>query len=126
VNSWSFSVKGTPQPKGSARAFVRDGRAIVTSEADFQRTVIEYAKLRGWLVHHTRTVMERSGKWATPIQGDPGFPDLVLARQDQVIFIELKSERGKATEGQIAWADAIGGVLLFRPSDWPAIEAVLL
>jgi len=31
VNSWLFSVKGTPQPKGSARAFVRNGRAIVTS-----------------------------------------------------------------------------------------------
>ena len=32
MNAWSFSVKGTPQPKGSARAFVRNGRAIVTSD----------------------------------------------------------------------------------------------
>ena len=32
MSSWSFSVKGAPQPKGSARAFVRNGRAIVTSD----------------------------------------------------------------------------------------------
>ena len=32
VSSWSFTVKGEPQPKGSARAFVRNGRAIVTSD----------------------------------------------------------------------------------------------
>ena len=32
MSSWSFSVKGEPQPKGSARAFVRNGRAIVTSD----------------------------------------------------------------------------------------------
>lgn len=31
LQSWSFTVKGTPQPKGSSRAFVRNGRAIVTS-----------------------------------------------------------------------------------------------
>ena len=32
MSSWSFTVKGEPQPKGSARAFVRNGRAIVTSD----------------------------------------------------------------------------------------------
>ena len=32
MSAWSFTVKGTPQPKGSARAFVRNGRAIVISD----------------------------------------------------------------------------------------------
>ena len=41
--SWAFEVKGEPQPKGSARAFVRDGRAIVTSDnpavASWEKTI---------------------------------------------------------------------------------------
>ena len=32
MSFWAFEVRGTPQPKGSARAFVRKGRAIVTSD----------------------------------------------------------------------------------------------
>ena len=31
MSAWSFAVKGIPEPKGSSRAFVRNGRAIVTS-----------------------------------------------------------------------------------------------
>ena len=43
MNAWSFAVKGTPQPKGSARAFVRNGRAIVTADnpavASWEQTI---------------------------------------------------------------------------------------
>ena len=99
-------------------------------EKDFQRTVIEMAKVLGWRVHAERPAIRQSGKWSTPIQGDAGFPDLVLAHpQKGVIFAELKSERGKATDAQMEWMDALYAagqrVHLWKPRDMDAIEQTL-
>ena len=95
------------------------------TEAMFQVQVIEYAKLRGWRVAHFRPAMNRRGVWATPIQGDPGFPDLVMARDGAVIVAELKSEKGKETAMQASWRQALVGSYLWRPSDWDEIEDLL-
>lgn len=93
------------------------------TEADFQTLVVDYARLQGWLVHHTRPA--RTGKgWRTPIQGDVGFPDLVLARAGRVVFAELKSEKGRLSAGQSAWLKAVDG-LVWRPSDWQTIKEIL-
>ena len=125
--------------------------AAVTEDA-FLLQVIELARLRHWLVHHCRPARTRKG-WATPIQGDPGFPDLVLVsdpdkRSDcRLIFAELKSQKGKTTHSQNQWARALRGtqteywgeqrpweesplpmtpeVYLWRPSDWATVEEVL-
>lgn len=106
------------------------GHRLRMSEADFQASVVRMARDWGWLVHHTRTVQERSGRWATPIQGDRGFPDLVLAHpRSGVIFAELKSEAGRMAPDQLVWADALNlglmhrdaETVLWRPSDTPAI-----
>ena len=101
------------------------------TEAMFQVQVIEYAKLRGWRVAHFRPAMNRRGVWATQMQGDPGFPDLVLAREGQVVFAELKSKRGKVTPDQQAWRWALGAgrpgcsAHIWRPNDCSQIERVL-
>jgi hypothetical protein len=49
------------------------------NERDWQSRVVGYARLRGWLVNHARPATTAGG-WRTPVQGDPGFPDLALAR----------------------------------------------
>ena len=72
------------------------------------------------------------------MQGDPGFPDLVLARTGRVIFAELKAEAGKTTPAQEEWIAELGGrtatmrtlpasheVYEWRPSDLDAIAEVL-
>jgi len=65
------------------------------SESDFQKIVINLAKMHGWLVHHPLPSMNRRGVWATHELGDHGFPDLVLAHPaGRVIFAELKSDKG--------------------------------
>lgn len=93
------------------------------SEAELQSMVIQTAELYGWRVHHGRPAMNRSGKWSTPIQGHPGFPDLVLARDGVVLFAELKSRRGRTTPDQDLWLDQLGDhAVLWRPADWPAIQ----
>lgn len=97
------------------------------TETEFQNQVIEYAQMFGWRVAHFRPARTNKG-WRTPIQGDPGFPDLVLARDGHIILWELKSEKGKLTDDQRAWLGALGGtcdrvhVGTRRPSEWDAIE----
>lgn len=67
------------------------------------------AKLHGWLVMHTRAVEIRPGVWKTPIQGHPGFPDLVLCHKTNrgLIFAELKSDMGRLSDSQELWLQAI-------------------
>jgi hypothetical protein len=65
------------------------------------------------------------------VEGDAGFPDLVLARDGRVIFAELKTERGKPSPAQDRWMLEIRGrydtslCYLWRPSDRPEIQRVL-
>ena len=95
------------------------------SEAEFQRAVIDLAERRGWLVAHFRPARTAQG-WRTPVEGDAGFPDLVLARAGVVWLVELKSERGPWTEAQQAWARELGASWkLYRPRHWPEIERLL-
>ena len=93
------------------------------SEAEFQQAIIEYAQARGWLVHAERTARSDKG-WRTPVQGDPGFPDLVLARREKVVIAELKTQKGVLKPNQRRWVWATD-CYVWRPSDWPQIEEVL-
>ncbi len=87
-------------------------------EGELQTAVIDYAHLRGWLAMHTRPAWTK-GHMATPIQGDPGFPDVVFARRGMVLFVEFKSEKGSLTRDQEKWQLALpNSWYLWRPSDW--------
>jgi len=104
-------------------------RASVETEAGFQRAVIEAARALGWRVHHTRPARLANGQWRTPLQGDPGFPDLMLSRGPDLIAAELKSEHGRLSVPQRQWLVALRQagveVYVWRPSDWEAIIARL-
>ena len=96
------------------------------TEREFQRAVVELARLTGWRVHHTRPALTRRGRWLTPIQGDAGFPDLVLCRPPRLILAELKRVGGKPTAEQQAWLEALqacAGVecYLWTPADWETV-----
>lgn len=45
------------------------------SEADFQQCILDLAKLKGWMCHHSRPSRTSSGSWATALTGHPGLPD---------------------------------------------------
>ena len=100
------------------------------TERELQRAVVELARLMGWRVHHTRPALTQRGRWLTPIQGDAGFPDLVLCRPPRLILAELKRVGGKLTAEQQAWLEALqacAGVecYLWTPNDWDAIVRML-
>ena len=96
------------------------------TEEEFTDTVIQLAKLRGWMVVHHRPAHTERG-WRTLVQGDPGLPDLILARDGIIWFIELKSARGQLSPVQKRWREHMGErFLLWRPADLPLIREFLI
>lgn len=80
---------------------------------------MDTAKLLSWHATHFRPARVRDDRWATPIQGEPGFPDLVLARHGVVLLVELKRHGGRLSEAQKVWARAIGSSYrLWTPTQW--------
>lgn len=75
------------------------------NEAEFQRQVTKIAESFGWLVCHVGRA--RVGKrWVTPTSV-AGFPDLVLVRPPQCVFLELKRKGGRSTDEQRRWIGAL-------------------
>jgi len=104
------------------------GGKIPESESGFQKAVIDLAHLRGWICHHARPAQTNKG-WRTPIQGDAGFPDLVMARGSRVVVAELKSDTGRVSPHQAEWlarlSHALTDVHVWSPKDFEAIKEVL-
>ena len=79
------------------------------------------ARLLGWRTYHT----------FLSFRSAPGFPDIIAVRGERLLAIELKSERGKLSEAQVAWINdlAAAGVTchIWRPQEWHdgTIERVL-
>jgi len=90
------------------------------TEAELQEAVVEAATRFGWLCYHDYDSR----------RNQPGFPDLVLVRPPNVMFIECKTARGRVRPGQQVWLDALkdcdtvmSGVV--RPGDLDRIIATL-
>lgn len=99
------------------------------TEQGFLDQVLALARATGWLAHHCRPALSRGGRWATPIQGDAGFPDLVLVKGGRVLFWELKMGENTLEVAQEAWRDALyvadAGYQTLTLADWDYIERTL-
>ena len=91
------------------------------TEKLFQAQVIQIARMNGWKVFHPASMRGHDGSYRTPLTGDKGFPDLVLAHMTRgVIFVELKSETGRLSPEQKQWATALqkwAAYYVWRPAD---------
>ena len=86
------------------------------SEKTLMESVIEIAEDSGWSVYHTHDSR----------RSQAGFPDLTLVRSGEIIFAELKSQKGRIKKEQQEWLDRLRenrhvDVYLWRPSDLPGI-----
>lgn len=110
-------------------------RGVVVKEAELQKLVLRQARIDGWSAAHFGS----SVKWirrgdaykVIPDKDAVGFPDLVLVRYGQLIFAELKSERGRIRDEQALWLADLREVekktagrwccvqvFVWRPEDW--------
>lgn len=91
-----------------------DSRTVLAkamTEDELLTAIIQAAKRHGWMVAHFRPARTEHG-WRTPMQGDPGFPDVVLSRNGRTLVLELKRLGKYATPEQEAWIEAINGPTL--------------
>lgn len=99
------------------------------SEAALQAQIIELARLLNFRVAHFRAARTEKG-WRTPVAADgAGFPDLTLCKPGRLIFVEVKSHRGRLSAAQREWIEALRAagqeVYVWRPDDFDEIERVL-
>lgn len=95
------------------------------SEKQFEQAVVDYSKLMDWLSYHA---LNSRGSEA-------GFPDRVFVRDGRLLFVEFKTEGGRASSAQHRWLEALGRVVagregpvevhLWRPRHWDRIVEVL-
>jgi hypothetical protein len=106
-------------------------RQFHADEASFMACVLEVARLAGWRSLHIRPARRADGSWRTPIGGDgKGWPDLTLVRPPRLLFVELKSERGKLRAEQRDWLDTLrllpqAEVHVWTPAEWEELVRVL-
>lgn len=94
-------------------------RIVDMTEKDWQRQLVELARLLGWeRIYHTHTSKHSQA----------GFPDLVLVR-DRVIYLELKTETGNLTRAQLEWLTALfkagAETYVARPADFELVAKIL-
>jgi len=88
-------------------------------EQTFQREVQEFARANEWIDWHQ---LKSKGTRA-------GFPDLVLLREPDCLWIELKAPNGKVTTAQKEMHDMLRAcgqtIYVWKPEDWDEIVEVL-
>jgi hypothetical protein len=90
------------EPKGKSGPVIHIPLSGSMTEDELLQAITEAATYLGWRWFHIR----RSD--LAQQQGHSGFPDVVLAKEGRVIFLELKSRTGRLRPDQHAWAEAIG------------------
>lgn len=106
-------------PPAPARGITRS-----MNEAEWQKQVLDTARMFGWRCVHWRPLLTKHG-WRTPIQGDgEGWPDLTLVR-DTILFVELKTDTGDLSVDQRLWLLALEAAgcetAVWRPRDAEAV-----
>ncbi len=125
------TLPGLLPAKPANATVARHQASIKVSEEDFAATFDDYATLRGWTWCGFRPARQKIGgeeTYRTPIIGQKGLPDRILARNGVVLLVELKAEDGKLSPWQKIWGIALKGFKgyhVVRPSDWEEIERLI-
>lgn len=96
------------------------------TEAAFTTELLKWARAYGWRVFHVRNAGYRGKSF---VQGDKGFPDLILVRGKRWIAAELKVGKAKPRVEQWAWLNALAEVgaeiHTWTPTMWSEILVIL-
>jgi hypothetical protein len=95
-------------------------------ESELQSVVIDLLNAFNWRFTHFRPAMRQSGRWSTPISGHAGYPDITATKNGAILFIELKSEKGRIRPDQHEWLNDLSinphiEAYVLRPGDIDAL-----
>lgn len=97
------------------------------TEANWQKIVIKIAEEYGWKWYHPPDNIPNKAGRRQSVKA--GYPDLTLVRNNRLIFIELKTNKGKATEQQEDWLEALSKAgaetHILRPKDILKVHKIL-
>lgn len=86
------------------------------TEAELRTEMVRRAHALGWRVFSLPMAKTRR-----PVKDATGYPDLTLARQGRVVWLELKQEDGTLRPDQLKWLQELDPVcFVVRPSDLQA------
>lgn len=87
------------------------------SEAHFQQQLTQLAGFYGWTLRYHTHDSRRS---------NPGWPDLVLCRPPEILFLEVKTAKGRVRPEQQEWIAALTAcgleAWIVRPVDFDAVH----
>jgi hypothetical protein len=99
------------------------GMAPESPEGILQGRLQQFATAAGWLFFHPHDSRKST----------PGWPDVALCHPEggPLFLWELKSASGQASPAQRRWLDALSKATrietgLYRPADWPTLQALLV
>lgn len=102
---------------------VKHEHAHLMSETELQGIIIRMAEERGWLVHASSAGSQNKPSRPARHKTQNGFPDLVCARDGELLLLELKTQDGGLKPEQVLWSLALpssSGTVRYevlRPSD---------
>ena len=91
--------------------------ATPMTESELQGHIIKMAQAQGWWVKPAQQGSQEPGRRKIRNGTAAGFPDLVLARNGQVMFWELKDQKGSESQEQVNWSLQLPCYEVIRPSD---------
>jgi hypothetical protein len=93
------------------------------NEEQFRSVIVRLFSENGWLVTHTRSA-----------KGSGGSPDLLVIKSNNVLFMELKTDKGRIGENQKDWISQIPIIhnknnysisgLVVRPKDFSLVSDI--
>jgi hypothetical protein len=85
------------------------------TEAELRAVVVPLAHQHGWLVFSMPAARLRR-----PVKDATGYPDLTLARDGRVMWMELKQDDGVLSPAQMRWLRVLPAMHVIRPADLAA------
>ncbi len=84
--------------------------ALPMTETELKGNILKMAYEQGWLVYHVTHSPQRGRQGI-------GYPDLTLARDGEVLWLELKAQNGVLDPMQLYWQRELPQYEVIRPSD---------
>ncbi len=91
--------------------------AAPMTETELQGHIIKMAAAQGWAIHVHSQGASNAPRRAVRVASNNGYPDMTLARDGEVLWLELKAQKGTLDPMQVFWQQALPYYEVIRPSD---------